>query len=82
MTNNDKLPELAREAGKSVKSEADFAEWSMPIRNWRSALNRFTIEFEDRLAGYAQLNCSYTEMGAVFNTTVQVLNGVVHVDIR
>ncbi|MFK7975681.1 MAG: transposase, partial [Halioglobus sp.] len=26
--------------------------WSMPIRNWRSALNRFTIEYEDRLADY------------------------------
>ena len=26
--------------------------WSMPIRNWRNALNRFTIEFEDRLADY------------------------------
>jgi putative transposase len=27
-------------------------KWTMPIRNRRSALNRFTIEFEDRLAGY------------------------------
>ena len=27
-------------------------KWTMPIRNWRSALNRFTIEFEDRLADY------------------------------
>jgi len=27
-------------------------KWSMPIRNWRSALNRFTIEFEERLAKY------------------------------
>lgn len=26
--------------------------WSMPIRNWKSALNRFMIEFEDRLADY------------------------------
>ena len=26
--------------------------WSKPIKNWRSALNRFTIEFEDRLADY------------------------------
>lgn len=24
-------------------------KWSMPIRNWKSALNRFMIEFEDRL---------------------------------
>jgi putative transposase len=26
--------------------------WTMPIRNWKPALNRFTIEFEDRLADY------------------------------
>lgn len=25
-------------------------KWTMPIRNWKSALNRFMIEFEDRLA--------------------------------
>jgi len=24
----------------------------MPIRNWNPALNRFMIEFEDRLADY------------------------------
>ncbi len=23
--------------------------WSMPIRDWKAALNRFTIQFEDRL---------------------------------
>lgn len=22
--------------------------WTMPIRDWKSALNRFTIQFEDR----------------------------------
>ena len=27
-------------------------KWTMPIRNWRGALNRLTIEFEDRLADY------------------------------
>ena len=27
-------------------------KWTMPIRNWKLALNRFMIEFEDRLAGY------------------------------
>ncbi len=27
-------------------------KWTMPIRNWKLALNRFTIEFEDRLADY------------------------------
>jgi transposase-like protein len=27
-------------------------KWTMPIRNWRAALNRFMIEFEDRLVGY------------------------------
>ncbi len=27
-------------------------KWSMPIRNWKLALNRFMIEFEDRLKNY------------------------------
>lgn len=28
-------------------------KWTMPIRNWRAAMNRFMIEFEDRLKDYA-----------------------------
>jgi transposase-like protein len=27
-------------------------KWTMPIRNWKNALNRFMIEFEDRLTKY------------------------------
>lgn len=27
-------------------------KWTMPIRNWKLALNRFMIVFEDRLADY------------------------------
>jgi putative transposase len=27
-------------------------KWSMPIRNWKAALNRFMIDFEDRLKEY------------------------------
>jgi putative transposase len=27
-------------------------KWTMPIRNWKTALNRFMIEFEDRLVDY------------------------------
>jgi len=27
-------------------------KWSMPIRNWKAALNRFMIEFEERLTDY------------------------------
>lgn len=27
-------------------------KWTMPIRDWKSALNRFMIEFEERLQGY------------------------------
>ena len=27
-------------------------KWTMPIRNWKMALNRFMIEFEDRLKDY------------------------------
>ena len=26
--------------------------WTMPIRNWKTALNRFMIMFEDRLNDY------------------------------
>ena len=25
-------------------------KWTMPIRDWKAALNRFTIEFGDRIA--------------------------------
>ena len=28
------------------------SKWTMPIRNWKAALNRFMIEFEDRLEDY------------------------------
>ncbi|MDH5217159.1 MAG: IS256 family transposase [Gammaproteobacteria bacterium] len=28
------------------------SKWTMPIRNWKAALNRFMIEFEDRLVDY------------------------------
>ena len=27
-------------------------KWTLPIRNWKAALNRFMIEFEDRLTDY------------------------------
>lgn len=27
-------------------------KWTMPVRNWKAALNRFMIEFEDRLINY------------------------------
>jgi putative transposase len=27
-------------------------KWTMPIRNWKVALNRFMIEFEDRISNY------------------------------
>jgi transposase-like protein len=27
-------------------------KWTMPIQNWKSALNRFAILFEDRLKGF------------------------------
>jgi|APSaa5957512535_1039671.scaffolds.fasta_scaffold35426_1 putative transposase len=32
--------------------QAASKKWTMPIRNWKLALNRFMIEFEDRLAAY------------------------------
>ncbi|KZN73407.1 hypothetical protein N477_24080, partial [Pseudoalteromonas luteoviolacea H33-S] len=27
-------------------------KWTMPIRNWKAAMNRFMIEFEDRLQDF------------------------------
>ena len=27
-------------------------KWTMPIRNWKAALKRFMIDFEDRLINY------------------------------
>ena len=32
--------------------QAASKRWTMPIRNWKMALNRFMIEFEGRLAEY------------------------------
>lgn len=32
--------------------QAASKKWTMPIRNWKAALNRFMIEFGDRLADY------------------------------
>ena len=32
--------------------EAASKKWTMPIRNWKAALNRFMIQFEDRLIDY------------------------------
>jgi transposase-like protein len=29
-----------------------FKKWAMPIRNWKAALKRFMIEFEERLTDY------------------------------
>lgn len=35
-----------------LATQAAAKKWTMPIRNWKPALNRFMIEFEDRLADY------------------------------
>lgn len=32
--------------------EAASKKWTMPIRNWKPAMNRFMIEFEEQLAPY------------------------------
>jgi len=36
-------------------------KWTMPIRNWKSALNRFMIEFEDRLRDYIEPKMAVTQ---------------------
>jgi len=30
-------------------------KWTMPVRNWKLAMNRFMIEFEDRLKDYVYI---------------------------
>ena len=35
-----------------LATQAAAKKWTMPIRNWKPALNRFMIEFEDRLMDY------------------------------
>ena len=35
-----------------LATEAASKKWTIPIRNWKRALNRFMIEFEDRLEPY------------------------------
>jgi len=35
-----------------LASQQASKKWTMPIRNWKPALNRFMIEFEERLTGY------------------------------
>jgi len=32
--------------------QATSKKWTMPIRNWKLALNSFMIQFEDRLTDY------------------------------
>ncbi|EFN9669248.1 hypothetical protein C6X73_24380 [Escherichia coli] len=32
--------------------QAATKKWTMPIRNWKPAMNRFMIEFGDRLNGH------------------------------
>jgi len=33
-----------------LATEAASKKWTMPIRDWKPALNRFMIEFEEQLA--------------------------------
>jgi hypothetical protein len=40
--------------------EAASKKWTMPIRNWKPALNRFMIEFEEQLAPHTYKAGSYT----------------------
>jgi len=53
-TNNRKLFPNDDSAKKVVYLAIQEAskKWTMPIRDWKSALNRFIIEFEDRLTNY------------------------------
>jgi transposase-like protein len=33
-----------------LATQAASKKWTMPIRNWKAAMNRFMIEFEEQLA--------------------------------
>jgi transposase-like protein len=35
-----------------LATQAASKKWTMPIRNWKEAMNRFAIEFEDQLSPY------------------------------
>lgn len=51
----ESLNSVIRKAIKKRKlfpSDDAAKNWTMPIRNWKPALNRFIIEFEDRLTQY------------------------------
>lgn len=51
-------------------------KWTMPIRNWKPALNRFIIEFEGRLTDYIYPD-SYTE---IFTGSAAKLCAFPHLD--
>ncbi len=36
----------------ALNKEVNSSKWTLPIRNWKPALNRFMIEFEERLTDY------------------------------
>ena len=36
-------------------------KWTMPIQNWKTAMNRFSIMFEEHVTKYFY-NCIYTEL--------------------
>ncbi len=45
--NDDSMLKLLYLALKNISKK-----WTMPIHNWKSALNQFTIMFEDRMPTY------------------------------
>jgi len=51
----ESLNSVIRKAIKKRKlfpTDDSAKKWTMPIRNWKTALNRFMIEFEDRLKDF------------------------------
>ncbi len=48
----DLIADSASKLAKSSIYTDPSKRWTMPIRNWRQALNRFMIMFEDRLTEY------------------------------
>ena len=40
---------IPKEVSVSIGLESISKKWTMPIQNWKAALNRFTIMFDERM---------------------------------
>lgn len=45
-----------------------YQKWTMPIRDWKAALNRFNIQFGERMPRASNLTAVYTKSGTPSST--------------